>query len=149
MATPVARKPRKAVPATVTAAEAAQAPPAPATAEAGPDTPPPAPAAMMAAATTAQDMLAPAPPSLDEQGIAIGDGLTVGWVHHRMITHLWSYDAVTGVWVWVDGIGWKRLSPVSEHGHSHLCLLATLATDRNLPVDYHEDAAGRIDQLLV
>lgn len=150
MATPVARKPRKAVPATVTTAEATQAPPAPAAAEAGPDTPPPAPAAMMAtAAATAQDMLAPAPPSLDEQGIAIGDGLTVGWVHHRMITHLWSYDAVTGVWVWVDGIGWKRLSPVSEHGHSHLCLLATLATDRNLPVDYHEDAAGRIDQLLV
>ena len=147
MATPVARKPRRPVRG---AAEATQAPPAPAVAEAGPETPPPAPTTMMATATrTSQDMLAPMPPSLDEQGTAIGDGLTAGWVHNRMITHLWSYDAATGVWVWVDGIGWKRLSPASEHGHSHMCLLATLATDRNLPVDYHEDAAGQIDQLLV
>lgn len=148
MATPVARKPRKPVRG---AAEATQAPPAPViAAEAGPDTPPPVPTTMMATAVMAsQDTLAPMPPSLDEQGLAVGDGLTVGWVYNRMITHLWSYDAPTGVWVWVDGIGWKRLSPVSEHGHSHMCLLAALATDRNLPVDYHEDAAGQIDQLLV
>jgi hypothetical protein len=147
MAAPVARKPRKPVRG---AAEATQAPPAPVAVEAGPETPPPVPAAMMAtAAAASQDVLAPLPPSLDEQGAAIGDGLTAGWVHNRMITHLWSYDAATGVWVWVDGIGWKRLSPVSEHGHSHMCLLATLATDRDLPVDYHEDAAGQIDQLLV
>jgi hypothetical protein len=147
MAAPVARKPRK--PARG-AAEATQAPPTPGTAEPGPDTPPPVPTAMMATAGgMTQDMLAPMPPSLDEQGVAIGEGLTAGWVYNRVITHLWSYDAATGVWVWVDGIGWKRLSPVSEHGHSHMCLLATLATDRNLPVDYHEDAAGQIDQLLV
>jgi hypothetical protein len=147
MATPVARKPRKPVRG---AAEATQAPPPPAAAEAGPDTPPPVPTMMMAtAAAHSQDVLAPMPPSLDEQGMAIGDGLTVGWVYNRMITHLWSYDAPTGVWVWVDGIGWKRLSPGSEHGHSHMCLLATLATDRNLPVDYHEDAAGQIDQLML
>jgi hypothetical protein len=148
MATPVARKPRKPVRG---AAEATQAPPVPAAAaEARPETPPPAPTTMMAtAAAITQDMMAPMPPSLDELGAAIGDGLTAGWVYNRMITHLWSYDAATGVWVWVDGIGWKRLSPVSEHGHSHMCLLATLATDRDLPVDYHEDAAGQIDQLLV
>jgi hypothetical protein len=148
MATPVARKPRKPVRG---AAEATQAPPVPAAAaEAGPETPPPAPTVMMAnAAAVTQDTMAPMPPSLDELGVAIGDGLTAGWVYNRMITHLWSYDAATGVWVWVDGIGWKRLSPVSEHGHTHMCLLATLATDRDLPVDYHEDAAGQIDQLLV
>jgi hypothetical protein len=87
------------------------------------------------------------PPSLDEQGAAMADRITAGWVHNRAITHLWSYDAATGVWV--DGIGWKSLSPVSEHGHTHMCLLVTLATDRNLPVDYHEDAAGQIDQILV
>jgi hypothetical protein len=150
MATPVARKPRKPVRG---AAEAIQAPPAPALvspAEAGPDTPPPIPATVMGAAVAAgPDVTAPMPPSLDEQGMAVAEGITAGWVYNRVITHLWSYDAPTGVWVWVDGIGWKRLSPVSEHGHSHMCLLATLATDRNLPVDYHEDAAGQIDQLFV
>lgn len=143
MATPVARKPRKPV------RGAAEAPPAP-VATAGPDTPPPVPAAVMGAKTTAgPELTAPMPPSLDEQGVAIGDGVTAGWVYHRAITHLWSYDAATGVWVWVDGIGWKRLSPVSEHGHSHMCVLASMATHNNLPVDYHEDAAGQIDQILV
>jgi hypothetical protein len=148
MATPVARKSRKPVRG---AAEAMQAPPAPmSAADAGPDTPPPIPATVMGKATvTGPDVTAPMPPSLDEQAVAIADGLAAGWVHNRAITHMWSYDAATGVWVWVDGIGWKRLSPVSEHGHSHMCVLASLATDRNLPVDYHEDAAGQIDQILV
>jgi hypothetical protein len=27
--------------------------------------------------------------------------------------------------------------------------LASMATDRNLPVDFHEDAAGQIDQIMV
>lgn len=143
MATPVARKPRKPV------RGAAEAPPAPVL-SAGPETPPPVPATMMGTALVAgPDVTAPMPPALDEQGIALADGVTAGWVYNRAITHLWSYDAATGVWVWVDGIGWKRLSPVSEHGHTHMCLLATMATDRNLPVDYHEDAAGQIDQILV
>jgi hypothetical protein len=105
---------------------------------------------MGAVATAAgPDVTAPMPPSLDEQGMALAEGITAGWVYNRVTTHLWSYDAPTGVWVWVDGIGWKRLSPVSEHGHNHMCVLATLATDRNLPVDYHEDASGQIDQILV
>lgn len=145
MATPVARKPRKPV------RGAAEAPPAP-VATAGPETPPPAPAEVLGAKTAVAagpDVTAPMPPALDEQALALADGITAGWVYHRAITHLWSYDAPTGVWVWVDGIGWKRLSPVSEHGHTHMCVLATMATHNNLPVDYHENAAGQIDQILV
>jgi len=145
MATPVARKTRKPVRG---GAEATQAPPEP-MAPAGPETPPPMPTAMIgtAAVTTGRDVSAPMPPALDE---AAGlSAVAVGWVYNRAITHLWSYDASTGVWVWVDGIGWKRLSPTSEFGHSHMTVLATVATDRNLAVDYHEDAAGQIDQLLV
>jgi hypothetical protein len=118
--------------------------------EAGPQTPPPIPSTMMPAASmTSADVTAPMPPSLDEVGMPVADGITAGWVYGRVLTHLWSYDASTGVWVWVDGVGWKRLSPVSEFGHSHMTALATVATDRNLPVDFHEDAAGQIDQILV
>ena len=94
---------------------------------------------------TTVDVKAPLPPQLDAQGVSAP---AAGWVYGRVITHLWSYDASTGVWAWVDGIGWKRLSPNSEFGHSHMTLLATMATQGNLTVDYHEDAAGRIDQVL-
>ena len=62
---------------------------------------------------------------------------------------LYSYDDPAGVWVWVVGVGWKRLSPASLSGHGHMAILASLATHDNITVDYHEDAAGRIDQILV
>ncbi|CRK60250.1 hypothetical protein [Alloactinosynnema sp. L-07] len=105
---------------------------------------PPIPAGTDGMSAAVAEVAAPRPPSLDAAAPQ-----AAGWVTNRMITHLWSYDSSTGVWVWVDGIGWKRLSPASESGHSHMAVLATMATHDNLPVDYHEDAAGRIDQLLV
>lgn len=99
-----------------------------------------------AASSTTMDVSAPMPPQLDPL-TALG-APAAGWVYGRVITHLWSYDASTGVWVWVDGIGWKRLSPNSEFGHTHMTLLTTMATHGNMTVDYHEDASGRIDQVL-
>ncbi|MEU6645153.1 hypothetical protein ABZ863_21685 [Saccharomonospora sp. NPDC046836] len=72
-----------------------------------------------------------------------------GWVSGRAITHLWSASSSPGVWVAVHGVGWKRLSPAAESGHSHVTLLALLAKNYRLPVTYHEDARGQIDQLLV
>ncbi len=57
-------------------------------------------------------------------------------------------DAV-GAQVFVAGPGWKRLSPASPHGVTHMIAIATMATHDNLPVNYHEDAAGLIDQLYV
>ncbi|WP_436492623.1 hypothetical protein [Actinokineospora sp. HUAS TT18] len=105
---------------------------------------PPIPAGVDGVSAAVAESAAPMPPSLDAAAPR-----AAGWVTNRMITHLWSYDSSTGVWVWVDGIGWKRLSPASESGHSHMTVLATMATHDNLSVDYHEDASGRIDQLLV
>ncbi|RZQ65226.1 hypothetical protein [Amycolatopsis suaedae] len=72
-----------------------------------------------------------------------------GWVRNRAITHLYSYNAAPGVWVYVQGAGWKRLSPASDSGHSHLTMLAAIAKNHRLPVDYHEDSQGQIDQLVV
>ncbi|MGL4743156.1 MAG: hypothetical protein ACRCXL_02015 [Dermatophilaceae bacterium] len=75
-------------------------------------------------------------------------GVGTGWVSGQMITHLWSYDSADGVWVYVDGPGWKRLSPASASGVSHMVVIATMATTHNTPVAYHEDAAGQIDQFM-
>jgi hypothetical protein len=72
-----------------------------------------------------------------------------GWSTGRTISDLFSYEDSLGVWVLVDDIGWKRLSPASDFGHTHMTLLAGAATHNNLPVDFHEDAEGRIDQLIV
>jgi hypothetical protein len=72
-----------------------------------------------------------------------------GWITGRAILDLWSYEDAYGVWVNVDGVGWKRLSPASGPGHTHMTLLAGAATHDNLTVDLHEDADGYIDQLII
>ncbi|MCP2259471.1 hypothetical protein LX15_003176 [Streptoalloteichus tenebrarius] len=89
----------------------------------------------------------PLPPADPDRRPAEGYG--PGWMTDRAITHLFSYDVPRGVWVFVHGVGWRRLSPASDTGHAHLTALATLATHANLPVAYHEDAEGRIDRLLL
>jgi hypothetical protein len=162
MANPVARKARK--PAERSASvEANQAPPAPeavtarsaaaaSTAPSNPDTAPPFPAEVVGSAVTVAagtDRNAPAPPMLDSSGAPRADAISAGWFYNRTITHLWSYDSPAGVWVWVEGSGWRRLSPASLFGHSQMTVLSTLATDRNLPVHYHEDASGQIDVIMV
>ncbi|WAL65344.1 hypothetical protein ORV05_31335 [Amycolatopsis cynarae] len=70
------------------------------------------------------------------------------WVKDRVITHLWSSSGSPGVWAFVAGLGWKRLES-SETGRSPLTTLALLAKANGLPVSYHEDGAGQIDQLLL
>ncbi|MCE7009119.1 hypothetical protein LWC34_40850 [Kibdelosporangium philippinense] len=72
-----------------------------------------------------------------------------GWHVGQTISDLWSYEDSSGVWVSVEGVGWKRLSPASRSGHTHMTLLAGAATHDNLPVDFHEDSDGQIDQLIV
>nr|WP_052478630.1 hypothetical protein [Kibdelosporangium sp. MJ126-NF4]CEL19604.1 hypothetical protein [Kibdelosporangium sp. MJ126-NF4]CTQ94596.1 hypothetical protein [Kibdelosporangium sp. MJ126-NF4] len=72
-----------------------------------------------------------------------------GWHIGRTISDLWSYEDASGVWVLVDHVGWKRLSPASRSGHTHMTLLAGAATHDHLTVDFHEDSDGQIDQLIV
>ncbi|WP_146241120.1 hypothetical protein [Actinokineospora spheciospongiae] len=69
------------------------------------------------------------------------------WVRGRTVARLWSHDASTGVWMWVEGVGWKRLAP--GVGHTRLTALAVEAVHGGRPVDYREDAVGRIEQILV
>ncbi|GHE98937.1 hypothetical protein GCM10017786_34980 [Amycolatopsis deserti] len=70
------------------------------------------------------------------------------WIRNRSITSLWSTSANPGVWVFVAGLGWKRLASAGD-GRSSLTTLALLARNHGLPVSFHENAAGQIDQILV
>lgn len=106
---------------------------------AGPEpVPPVSPAPSPAPAPT------PGPDGGDRQSASPG-----GWVQGAAITHLWAATKSEGVWVAVHGVGWRQLSSASESGHGHLATLALLAKNHRLPVAYHEDSRGHIDQLLV
>ncbi|WP_143219359.1 hypothetical protein [Actinokineospora bangkokensis] len=65
----------------------------------------------------------------------------------RTLTRLWSHDASTGVWVWVEGTGWTRLCP--GEGFDRLVVAAVGAAHDGRLVDYRVDAVGRIEQILV
>ncbi|MEU0466456.1 hypothetical protein ABZ215_20845 [Amycolatopsis sp. NPDC006131] len=81
----------------------------------------------------------PAHPAPQAQGV---------WVHGRQVARLWSTSANPGVWVDIAGLGWKRLAATAD-GRSSLTTLALLARNHGLPVSFHENAAGQIDQILV
>ncbi len=130
------------------ATRAPAAPPAAQSSRTSPATPPdtfPEIAAAMAEAPTTDvfDGAGPAPSRQPGQAIA-GIGETLG-----KITHLWSYDSPDGVWVYIDGVGWRRLSPASAHGHSHMTVLAAIATHANISAYYNLDSSGQIDRLYV
>lgn len=109
-----------------------------------PDSIPEVAAIVRQATGRAVDAMAGPAPSRDPAQIAAGIGETAG-----KITHLYSYDNPTGAWVFLDGIGWKRIAPASQHGHHHMTVLASIATHANLPVYYNLNAAGEIDRLYV
>lgn len=89
------------------------------------------------------DGTGPAPTGHPGQ-LAAGVGENLG-----KITHLWSYESPLGVWVFIDGIGWKRLSPASEHGHNQMAVLASIATHADTSVYYNLDSSGYIDRIYV
>ena len=60
--------------------------------------------ATLALPSTADGFGAGPRPSRDPGQAAAGIGETLG-----KITHLWSYDSPTGVWVFVDDTVWRRL----------------------------------------
>jgi hypothetical protein len=88
----------------------------------------------------------PLPPRVEAGVLAVA---AAGWSYNQAITHLFSYDTPAGVWVFVNNVGWNRLSAASESGVTAMIAIATMATHDNLPANYHEDAAGLIDQIYV
>lgn len=81
-------------------------------------------------------------------GVVTTPATSNGWIANRVIQNVWSTSAQPGVWALVGGDGWKRLAG-SESGRNPLTALALLAKVNGLPVSYHVDAYGQIDQLLV
>ncbi|HVV11211.1 MAG TPA: hypothetical protein VHD82_18325, partial [Amycolatopsis sp.] len=81
-------------------------------------------------------------------GVVTTPAASNGWVAGRLIQNVWSGSTQPGVWALIGGEGWKRLAG-SESGRNPLTTLALLAKVNGLPVSYHQDANGQIDQLLV
>ena len=71
---------------------------------------------------------------------ATGIGASV-WHNNKRIVALWSINQNRNAWVGIDGIGWKRLSNVSDQGVVALNMLGAHAREKGSSVNLREDGA--------
>ncbi|MFN7930139.1 MAG: C1 family peptidase [Blastocatellia bacterium] len=85
---------------------------------------------------------------IDANMIAVDSFVTGVWQNNKRIVGLWSNNADRNAYVYVDGIGWKRIT--GDNDNIHLNMLAQLiaAKAANRPVNYFEES-GVIKQVYV
>jgi len=86
------------------------------------------------------------PPGSATALAAQGDGITA-WRSDTRIGALWSNNAARNSFVYVNGVGWKKLGGMTDLAHLGLLQLARLARDTNARVDYRDEADGLIHEM--
>jgi hypothetical protein len=114
--------------ATITPATAAAAPP--------PMITPGQATALVAAADTKAPQLQP-PGSALAQAAAAG----VSVMSSATIGALYTTDNVSNAWVYLNAIGWRRISPSSPGGHQAILEIARLARDAGVAVQCDDDGS--------
>src|SRR5262245_55767261 len=65
-------------------------------------------------------------------------------VNNKRITGLWGINQDRNSWVYIDGVGWKKLINTSSSANTALTMLGAHARELNKQVDYREEADGMI-----
>jgi len=101
------------------------------------------------AESTAEDVEAATPterpPSETEGEDAYG---ATTWHNGKKITALWSIDQNRNAWIYVAGLGWKKLADNSDSAVVALTALATHAKRTGATANLREDG-GKITQIYV
>ena len=92
-----------------------------------------------------------AEPSLvpPQESSGIQGGITSTWQNDKRITALWSINQDRNSWVYVNGIGWKRLANNSASAIVALTTLSGNARQTQTAVNYREEADGMIYEMYV
>jgi hypothetical protein len=64
------------------------------------------------------------------------------WQNNRRITGLWVINENRNAWVWVDGLGWRKLAPNNDTSFQAMVTMATHAKADNRPVNFREVGVG-------
>jgi len=79
---------------------------------------------------------------------AISAGVTA-WLNNKKFTGLWSINQVRNSWVYVDGVGWKKLANNSDSAIVALTVLGSHAREKASVVNYREESDGMIHEMYV
>lgn len=71
------------------------------------------------------------------------------WQTNKKIVALWSDTGNRNSWIYIDGVGWKKLVNTSDSSIMTLTALAAHAKQLGSLVNYREEADGMIYELYV
>jgi hypothetical protein len=86
------------------------------------------------------------PPSATESGT--GGGITA-WNNDKRVTALWSINQNRNSWIYINGVGWKRLSAASDSANLALTVLAAHAKQSRTNYTYRDESDGLIHESYV
>lgn len=70
--------------------------------------------------------------------------VNMAWQNNKKFTALWSINENRNAWVYVEGIGWKKLANNSDTAIVALNILASHAKQTSSVVNYNEDDANKM-----
>ncbi len=78
-----------------------------------------------------------------------GDGIGGQWHASKRIAATWCINEVRNAWVYVDAVGWRKLSNGLDSAIDALSLLGGQALISGASVDLREEADGMIHEMYV
>ena len=79
---------------------------------------------------------------------AVG-GITATWRANMTVTATWSIDEIRNAWMYVDGLGWRKLFNGRDGAFTALVTLATHARQAGRPISFREEADGMVYEIYV
>jgi len=77
------------------------------------------------------------------------DGFDTGvWQNNKRVVGLWAIDQDRNAWVFIDGIGWKKVSPDNDNVFFDMLIQLVMAKAAARPINYYE-VGGVIKQVYV
>jgi hypothetical protein len=67
---------------------------------------------------------------------------TVAWQSNRKITGLWTNNQNVNAWVWVDGLGWRKLTNPDDDVTEAMLTMAAHAKGHDRFVNFFEVGVG-------
>lgn len=101
--------------------------------------------------TSAKDFSTPdqPPPAIATQSQQTNSGSVGTWLNNKKVGGLWSIAQNRNSWVFITGVGWKKLANNSDSAVVALTQLSAHARLTQSNYNYREEADGMIHELYV
>jgi hypothetical protein len=79
---------------------------------------------------------------------AVG-GITATWRTNMTVAATWSIDEIRNAWMYVNGLGWRKLYNGRDGAFTALVTLATHARQTGRPISFREESDGMVYEIYV